>query len=133
MTENKAPVKVEINQVTPSQQIIKSSAKEVEIIDDLGRIIKLKKPSPLANLDFRRALGITLGNNTENLMYLAETMPLAYVVAIDGEMVATPATNAEIRALYQRLDEEGNKAVQKAVVDNFFNQQQDVKAELKNS
>lgn len=129
MTENKTPVKVEINQVTPSQQIIKSSAKEVEIIDELGRIIKLKKPSPLANLDFKKALG----NNHQNVLYLVEVIPLAYVVSIDGDMVPTPSTNAEIRALYQRLDEEGNSAVQKAVAEAFFEQPKEDEAELKNS
>lgn len=101
------------------------------VVDALGRAIKLKKPAPLANLDFKKALG----NNHQNVLYLAEVMPLAYVASIDDEAVPIPVTDKEIRALYQRLGEEGNAAVQAGVAQHFFNETKAVEEEqeLKNS
>lgn len=115
--------------ITPSEQIAKAAAKEVSVTDSLGRVIRLKKPMSLANLDFKKALG----NNHQNIMYLVEVMPLAYVAAIDDVAVAVPTTDAEIRALYVRLGEEGNDAVQTAVSENFFTPPHEVEQAVKNS
>jgi hypothetical protein len=116
--------------LNPSQQVVKAALKDVTVVDALGRSIRLKKPSPLANLDFKRALGA----NHENVLYLVEVMPLAYVVSLDGEVVVTPSTDTELRALYQRLGDEGNDAIRPAVFENFIQADQVAKeAELKNS
>ena len=113
----------------PSEQIARAAAKEFEVIDDLGRIIKLKKPNPLANLDFKKALG----KNHENVLYLVEVMPLAYVAQIDGEIVITPSNEGELRALYKRLGDEGSTAVQAGVAEHFFATPKESDDDLKNS
>lgn len=117
--------------LTPSEQIMKSSAQDIRITDALGREIQLKKPNPLANLDFAKAAG----SDKLNLLYLAEVAHLKFVAAIDGVPVVTPSTEAELRALYQRLGEAGNEAAQRAVAEHFMNAAvaQKEEAELKNS
>ena len=120
---NKADVQVEMI-ATP----IKASAKEVSVTDALGRELVIRKPKPLANLDFKRALG----PNHTNTLYLVEVSHLPYVASIDGVAVAVPTTDGELRALYARLGDEGNEAAQKAVIDTFYSQQEG-DGELKNS
>lgn len=114
--------------ITPSEQIIKASAKEVVVDDALGRKITLRKPSPLSNLDFAKAAG----SSELNMLYLAEVAHLKFVSAIDGDPVLTPATEGQLRALYQRLGEEGNEAAQRGVAASFI-QTAEPEAELKNS
>ncbi len=117
--------------LTPSEQIVKSSAQEICVTDALGHELRLKKPNPLANLDFAKAAG----SDKLNLLYLAEVAHLKFIAAIDDVPVATPTTEAELRALYQRLGEEGNEAAQRAVAEHFMNATaaQKEEAELKNS
>lgn len=114
--------------ITPSQQIIKAAAKEVVVDDALGRKITLRKPNPLGNLDFAKAAG----GSEINMLYLAEVAHLKFVSAIDGDPVLTPSTEAQLRALYQRLGEEGNEAAQRGVAASFI-QTAAPEAELKNS
>ena len=59
MSEHKKTVEVGGAKVTlnPSEQIVKVATKDVVVLDELGRSIRLKKPSPLANLDFTKAVG----------------------------------------------------------------------------
>lgn len=101
---------------TPSQIMVKAAAKSFDVTDELGRVITIKKPTPLANLDFAKAAGAA----GLNQLYLAEVMHLKFVGAIDGEVVATPGSDGELRALYARLGDEGNEAAQKGVFDNFM-------------
>jgi hypothetical protein len=116
-------------EIVPSEQLVKASAKEVTINDALGREIVIRKPKPLDNLDFKRALG----PNHTNTLYLVEVSHLPYVASIDGIVVAVPTTDAELRALYARLGDEGNEAAQKAVIDTFFSTVDASEGELKNS
>ncbi len=90
--------------------------KEVEVTDGQGRVIKLAKPNPLANLDFAKAAG----GGQVNMLYLSEVAHLKYVVAIDGAVVPTPSTEAELRALYARLGDDGNEAAQRGLVEHFM-------------
>lgn len=115
----------------PSEQIARAAAKEFEVLDDLGRIIKLKKPNPLANLDFAKASG----GEKLNVSYLSEVFHLKYVAGIDGDIVITPSTEGELRALYKRLGDEGNQAAMLGVMEHFLNPQSEQKSdsELKNS
>jgi hypothetical protein len=120
---------VTIDDDAPSVQIVKAAAKTFEVVDDLGRTITLKKPAPLANLDFAKAAG----GADINQLYLAEVAHLKFVSAIDGEPVPTPGTDAELRALYARLGDEGNEAAQLGVYRNFIPQTAEAgDAELKN-
>jgi hypothetical protein len=114
--------------VTPSEQIVKAAARDVVVDDALGRKITLRKPNPLANLDFAKAAG----GAELNMLYLAEVAHLKYVAAIDGDPVPTPASEAQLRALYQRLGDEGNEAAQQGVAENFV-RQAPAESDLKNS
>ena len=109
-------VKVTINEDTPSTKLVAAAAKSVDVTDALGRTITLKKPNPLAKLDFAKAAG----GPEVNQLYLAEVAHLQFVSAIDGEVVATPATDGELRALYARLGDEGNEAAQMGVFNHFM-------------
>ncbi|MFX3547706.1 hypothetical protein V8918_02955 [Ralstonia mannitolilytica] len=114
--------------ISPSEQIVKAAVREVIVDDALGRKITLRKPNPLANLDFAKAAG----GSELNMLYLAEVAHLKYVAAIDGDPVPTPSTEAQLRALYQRLGDEGNEAAQHGVAENFVRQAAP-ESDLKNS
>lgn len=104
-----------------------SSRKSVDVTDDLGRVITLKKPNPLAKLDFTKAAG----GPEVNQLYLVEVAHLQFISAIDGEPVVTPASDGELRALYARLGDEGNEAAQLGVFQHFMGGQ--VEGDVKNS
>lgn len=107
---------------TPSAQIVKAAAKSFDVTDEQGRTITLKKPSPLANLDFAKAAGSGSGGEV-NQIYLAEIFHLKFIAAIDGTPVVTPNSEGELRALYGRLGDEGNEAAQTGVFAHFMNAQ----------
>jgi hypothetical protein len=90
----------------PSEQIIQA-ANTIEYIEVDGKKYGLKKPSLLAQFDIVEALGETAQNAT----YMQMVMPLLWVVDIDGDSVAMPSTKREVRALIQRVGEDGMKAI----------------------
>lgn len=115
---------------TPSEQVVRAAAKSIEVTDELGRVITLKKPSPLASLDFAKAAGA--GSTGLNQLYLSEVAHLKFVAAIDGEPVVCPGSDGELRALYARLGDEGNEAAQLGVFEHFVPKDGDQEA-VKNS
>jgi hypothetical protein len=100
---------------SPSEKLVSRAAKSFDVTDALGRTITLRKPDPLAKLDFTKAAG----GREVNQLYLAEVAHLQFIAAIDGDAVATPASDGELRALYARLGDEGNEAAQIGVYKNF--------------
>lgn len=92
---------------TPTQEIT------VETAD--GKKIVVKHPGVLAQYRLVAALGALADNRT----YLAMTLPLIYVVGIDGEPVLQPNTRREIEGLIQRLGEDGMGAVVAAIAEHF--------------
>lgn len=92
---------------TPTQRIVRQSSEAVDVSDARGRVITLKKPGDLAKLDFIEALG----ESSSNRMWASMVWNAMYVSAIDGLAVTTPIVKPEVRALYQRLGEDGMKAV----------------------
>ena len=121
-------VKVHINPTTQPVAAPKQKNHSVDVTDASGRVITLKRPSPLANLDFAEAAG----SEKINVLYLAEIAHLKFVAAIDGNTVATPSTKGELRALYQRLGDEGNEAAINGVHKHFTSGNEG-EATLKNS
>lgn len=99
----------------PTEKIISASKKSFDLTASDGRVIRLRRPGPLERLDFKKASG----SDKLNLLYIAEVSHLEYVGAINGETVNTPATELQLRALYQRLDEI-NEEVQAAVAEHFL-------------
>jgi len=125
-----ATVKITEDAESPSAKLIAAARKTVDVTDALGRVITLKKPDPLARLDFAKAAG----GAQINQLYLAEVAHLQFIAAFDGSQVATPGTDAELRALYARLGDEGNEAAQIGVYANFMpSAQNGAEGELKNS
>ncbi|HEX7854443.1 MAG TPA: hypothetical protein VF503_12180 [Sphingobium sp.] len=101
---------------TDAPATILSTPKEINVTDSLGRVIMLRKPKPLDRLDFAKAAS---PDGRVNQLYLAAVAHLQFVAAIDGDPVLTPATDAELRALYDRLGDDGNEAAQTGVMANF--------------
>jgi hypothetical protein len=102
--------------VSPAMAILAAANRTVDVVCADGRTLSLKKPAPLARLDFAKAAG----GAEINQLYLAEVMHLPYVAAIDGMAVATPASDGELRALYARLGDDGNEAAQSGVLEHFL-------------
>lgn len=120
----------EVAAETPSRRIVAAASHTVEVTGADGRAITLKKPAPLARLDFAKAAG----SAEINQLYLAEVMHLPYVAAIDGAVVVTPASEGELRALYARLGDDGNEAAQLGVLEHFSPKPRaEAETELKNS
>ncbi len=101
---------------TPAQAILAAAHRSVEVITADGLTITLRKPPPLARLDFAKAAG----GAEFNQLYHAEVMHLPYVAAIDGLPVAVPTSEGELRALYARLGDDGNDAAQLGVLEHFL-------------
>lgn len=99
----------------PSQQAVAHAANEVSVLDSAGRTILLRKPNPLAKLRFIDAMG----ESSANRLWAGTVWPLMFVVSIDGQTVPPPAQKSQIEALYQRLDEHGYEAVEKAHGEHF--------------
>ncbi len=123
-------VTVNAGDESPAARLVAAASQPVEVVDALGRTITLKKPAPLARLDFAKAAG----GAEINQLYLAEVMHLPYVAAIDGAIVVTPASEGELRALYARLGDDGNEAAQLGVLEHFSPKPRaEAETELKNS
>lgn len=106
--------KVKINP-TPSEELVKQAAAEVDITDAKGRVIRLKKPGVLAQFRLVEALG----DAAKNEVYVGMVIPLIYVDSIDGAIVPALAQKSHVEALIARLDEEGVAAVLDGVQKHF--------------
>lgn len=93
--------------VTPSQELKGAFSNERMVTDALGHIIKLKRPSVVAEYKFIEALG----DSASNQVFFTMTMPLLWVASIDGMVVAKPTSKGELYALMQRLGDEGVAAI----------------------
>lgn len=114
---------------SPAAKLVAAGNRLVVVTDALGRTITLKKPAPLARLDFAKAAG----GPEINQLYFAEVAHLPYIADIDGVAVATPASEGELRALYARLGDDGNDAAQLGVLEHFLPPPAcEAEAELKN-
>lgn len=106
----------ENNEPTASEKILRKSRETFSIKDELGRVLKVRAPSYLEKTDFIAALG----ERGALEGYITQVSPAMYVREIDGDPVTFPTRLSEVRALLQRLDEEGVTAVIKCVVENIM-------------
>jgi len=106
------PVKVTL---LPSEQVVEDSNKTYAVTDTKGRVITMKKPGILDQFDLVEVLGDTAANDVYRLMCI----PILYVVAIDGDPVEKVGSNREMRALIQRIGEEGFQAIQHGIATHF--------------
>jgi hypothetical protein len=101
--------------LTPSKEIVRQANQVFEVTDSRGRVIGLKKPSPLARIRFIEALG----ESSSNRLWTGIMSQLMYVCALEGNIVTTPISKPEMEILYQRLDEEGMDALAVGLAEHF--------------
>lgn len=112
----KATLNSDHEKQTPTEEIIASSSKVFDIVDDKGRKLVLKKPTVLAEIEFPLILGAERASNT---MFLSRVMPLLYLDTIDGEKISPFNTFTDVEFLIQKLEHEGMDALTLAVVEYF--------------
>lgn len=100
---------------TPSQQVIAKSIEEFEATDSKGRVIKLRKPSFLAQF---RVVELA-GESAKNEVFMNMIQPLIYITEIDSDPVFMPTNRLQLDALVNRVDEHGFLAISKAILARF--------------
>jgi hypothetical protein len=90
-----------------SERVVKAPYDGQEVIDNVGRVIKLRKPSLLDTYDLMKALG----DDSKNTACLGMAYNVLYVGMIDGQLMTCPKTYSEFRMMLQRLDDHGLAAV----------------------
>lgn len=99
--------KINKDKMTPSAQLVAAGQKdEVITIGDMN--VKLKKPSVWAQLEFIKMIG---SEASQNQVYMAMVMPALWVAEINGEYQPPPATQRELRAIIERIGEDGIKTI----------------------
>lgn len=84
----------------PSVTVI--DAKTARVVDELGRVLTVKRLSAIEKMKLFKALGETTSDRYTGFAVLAVS-----VRDIDGSPVAFPTSTLTIEALVQRLDDEG--------------------------
>lgn len=96
---------------TPTQKIVRAANDPVEVVDATGRVIVIKKLTPVERLRMLKLIG---GQN-EHYMGMAA---LAYLVAsIDGSPVTKPTSELQIEARIQQLGDDGIDAIAKGAAE----------------
>lgn len=116
---------------TPTQTIVRKANETHEIIDSLGRRIKIRKPGIL---DETKLIDL-LGDSAKNIALMNYYPPLIYVSSIDDVPLFLGTTRRELDAALARLDREGIKAVgegiQKYFSDMLVTSEEDAKDQIK--
>jgi hypothetical protein len=101
---------------SPAAEIIKAATQEHTVTDARGRQITLRKPGILAQVDLVEAVG----NSAKNEVYFTMCSQLLYVDKIDGHDVPPLLSKVDVRALFQRLDEDGYEAVSTGIREHYL-------------
>ncbi|QAU22595.1 hypothetical protein EO087_00245 [Dyella sp. M7H15-1] len=92
-----------------------AAPREITVTDARGRVMGIRKPPFLAQFDLIEALGAAAENKT----FMGMASLVMWVKSIDGESVSLPTSKLQIRALLQRLDEDGYTAVAEGIEAHF--------------
>ncbi len=92
----------------PSQQIIAEASREFELTDEVGRVLRIRRPGALDRLRLFKAVGPALASNDR---YVGYAMLAMCVTSIDGVPQPAPANEGQLEALVQRLGDAGMVAV----------------------
>lgn len=98
---------------TPSQQVIAQVAAEERVKTAEGRVLTVRKVSPMFRMKLFAAIGPELSKNQQ---YLGIALLAAAVSSIDGEVVPFPATRLQVEALVDRLGDAGLEAAGEGVL-----------------
>lgn len=98
--------------MTPSQTIVRSAARTHTVVDRTGRRLLLRRLTALDTLRLFKAAGPVLAQNEPWLSMAG----LAFsVLEIDGVPMPSPATEAQIESLIDRLGDDGLVAIAETV------------------
>lgn len=86
-----------------------------EVVDQLGRTLRVRKLNALGKVDLADLVGASRGQN-EGVM--APALIAFSVCAIDGKPVLPPSNYKELRALIGQLDDEGLEAAAGVMIKN---------------
>ena len=101
---------------TPSQQIIDDANRVVKVTDARGRVIEIKRMKMSIR---RRVFKVLSSENGSKEQYLGLALLAACVVSIDDVSVPFPASELQMDALIDRLDDVGFASVVKGIQQNF--------------
>jgi hypothetical protein len=100
--------------MTPSQTIVRESARTFTTVDTNGRRLSLRRLTALDTLRLFKAAGPMLAQNEPWLSMAG----LAFsVLEIDGVPVPAPITEAQIEGLVDRLGDDGLAAIANVIKD----------------
>lgn len=93
---------------TPTLRIVQEAAREVDITDSSGRILRVRRPGAIDRLRLFKAVGPGLASNDR---YVGYAMLAMCVTSIDGVPQPSPANEGQLEALVQRLGDAGMVAI----------------------
>jgi len=93
---------------SPSQRIVLEAAREVDVTDASGRLLRVRRPGALDRLRLFKAVGPGLASNER---YVGYAMLAMCVTSIDGIPQPAPTNEGQLEALVQRLGDPGMIAV----------------------
>jgi hypothetical protein len=102
--------------VTPSQTIVRDSARTLTTVDTKNRRLSVRRLTALDTLRLFKAAGPVLAQNEPWLSMAG----LAFsVLEIDGVPVPTPVSEAQIEGLIDRLGDEGLAAIANVIKEEY--------------
>lgn len=101
--------------MSASEQIIEKSKKTVEVIDELGRKIVLRKPT---RWEFMEFLGM-IGEKSSNPVYLGWALPVLFARQIDQDLLLPLEDMKNFRINVDDLGDEGHDAAMAALNEHF--------------
>lgn len=93
---------------TPTERIVNAANGLEHVTDAKGRRIGFKRLSMMDNWDLEALAGAQLAGNEQ---WMGKAMLAFAVCEIDGKRVPRPNTKNELRAVFQRLGDEGMVAL----------------------
>jgi hypothetical protein len=91
----------------PSEKVLINKFDGVELIDSLGRKLRLKKPDILDRYDLMSAMG----EDSKSPMCLSYAFPMLHIAIVDGMIIEPPKSYSSFRATLKRIGEEGIECV----------------------
>ena len=94
--------------LSPSERIVAEAAREFDVSDEAGRVLRIRRPAALDRLRLFKAVGPALSCNER---YVGYAMLAMCVSSIDGVPQPAPANEGQLEGLVQRLGDAGMIAI----------------------
>ena len=94
--------------LAPSERIVSEAAREFDVTDAAGRVLRLRRPGALDRLRLFKAVGPVLSVNER---YVGYAMLAMCVSSIDGVPQPAPSNEGQLEGLVQRLGDAGMVAI----------------------